>query len=339
MSHPKVSVIIVNYNGESVLRRCFHSIANQDWPRDRLQIIVVDNASTDGSVAYMRQAWNGVEVVEAGGNLGYSGGANVGWARSDGDYVALMANDMFFPPNWINDMVSSIESRNDAAVVTTAMVNGDDFNLDGGEWLNASPVLVGRTDTTGTGYTAVPWGGACLIRKNLFSKPFDADYFLYGEDIYLGLLSWLRGYKVVANPTKVAHLGSVIIGFGSPTQVYYNERNRLTNLLLFFKFPTLLLLSPLVLSDIVIKSVFFLAHGQVKLAGSVLRAIWWNLRKFGSNLAKRRDVQAQRRITDHALLDVLCENVYGTGTLKGVLNVFATGYFRLVKSVCKSFDL
>lgn len=332
MSYPAVSVIIVTYNVEKYLRKCFSSIASQDYPKDRLQIIVVDNDSKDGSLDYIN-SYKTVLALNSGGNLGYSGGANFGYKYAKGEYVALMANDMIFPKNWIKIMVAFMEKNTDAAVATCGMVNGEDTSIAEGEVLNASPILVGRTDTKNTGSTVVPWGGACIFRKGLFSLPFDSEYFLYGEDIYLGLMSWLRGYKVKSNPIKVAHLGSVTIGFFSRTQVYYNERNRLTNLLLFFRLPTLFLLSPMILTDMLIKLGYFLKIKRPDLVGSELKAVWWNIKNLRKNFRKRETIQLERVVGDYKILEVLCENVYGRGRLKSVLNYFGSGYFKLIKAV------
>ena len=339
MQYPKVTIITVNYNSEKYLRMCFHSIAGQDYPKEKLQIILVDNDSKDSSREYMVKAYTDVKVINSGYNAGYSGGANIGYKHATGEYVALMANDMIFPENWIKNMVAFMEKHKEAAVSTAVMVNGEDTSINEGELLNASPILVGREDTVGSGYTAVPWGGACMFRKSLFKLPFDSEYFIYGEDIYLGLMSWLRGYKVMANKIKVAHLGSITVGFFSKIQVHYNERNRLTNLLLFFKFKTIFLLFPLIASDLLIKLAYFLKTKRIDLVDAELEAIWWNMSNFKKNLRKRSVIQKKREVGDYALLNILCENVYGSGRLKGLLNSVAIGYFRVIKKIYKVFGV
>ena len=339
MVYHSVSIIVVTYNGEKYLRKCFYSIAGQDYPKEKLQIIVVDNDSKDASIDYIKKTYKDALAVNSGGNLGYSGGGNFGYKYAKGDYVALMANDMIFPKDWIKKMVAFMEKNKGAAVGTCGMVNGEDASVTDGEVLNASPILVGRADTKNTGYTVVPWGGACMFRRKLFDEPFDADYFLYGEDTYLGLTAWLRGFKVMTAPIKVAHLGSVTIGFLSKTQVHYNERNRLINKMVFFKLGTSFLLIPLVVGDLAIKLAYFLKIKRPDLVKTELDAVWWNFRNFGKNMRKRRAVQAQRKVPDHVILDVLCENLYGDGRLKSKLNYFAGGYFRLIKRVYRKFGI
>ena len=336
---PKVSIITVNYNSEKYLRKCFYSIANQDYPKDALQIILVDNDSKDGSREYVKIAYPNVKVVNSGYNAGYSGGANIGYERTTGEYVALMANDMIFPENWIRSMVDFLEKNKKAAVVTATMVNGEITKSAEGELLNTSPVLVGRADTKHTGYTVVPWGGACIFRKRLFDIPFDSDYFIYGEDVYLGLMSWLRGYKVIENKIKVAHMGSVTVEFFSKTQVHYNERNRITNLISFFKPETLILLAPLAITDIAIKLAYFLKSKRPDLVNAELSAIWHNIKNIKKIVGKRSAIQMQRKVQDNKILEVLCENLYGNGGKKEIINMISISYFRLVKKICKIFGV
>ncbi len=340
MEYPPVSVVTVNYNGERYLRKCFRSIAFQDYPKDRMRVIVVDNRSQDGSTGFLKQAFPDVEIIDSGANLGYSGGGNLGYGRASGDYVVFMANDMIFPGDWVRKMVEFMEIRPEAAVATTLMVNGESTEGMEGEMVNASPVLTGRSDTVGSGCTVVPWGGACIIRRSLFRLPFDSDYFIYGEDVYLGLLSWLKGFRVVANTgTSVAHMGSVIVGFFSRDQVHYNERNRLTNLVLFFRKSTLAMLLPLVMTDLIVKFFHFIAIGRFDLVKAEAEAVWWNIANLRRNLGKRRAVQAERKVGDGVILGALCENVYGKGGLKDVANALMTAYFRFVKGVCTKFSV
>ena len=339
LEYPEICTVVINHNGETYLRKCFGSIVSQDYPEDKKRIMVVDNSSEDGSIDFIEKNYANVEVIESGGKLGYAGGANVGYRRAGGKYVILMANDVILPKNWTKNMVELMENREDVAAATTVMINGETTNAGLGDVVNASPVLVGKSDASDSNYTVVPWGGACIVRKDLFDVPFDADYFLYGEDVYLGLLSWLKGFKVVVGRMNVAHLGSVTVGFSSYTQVYYNERNRLTNLLLFFKRETILMLSPLIVFDIIIRFLYFLRTNRLDLVKAEGSAILWNIKNIRKNLKKRLVIQSARKVDDCITLDVLCEKLYGKGGLKDFINVFATSYFRLIKRVCRRFRI
>jgi len=88
-----VSVVLVNYRGASDTITCLRAFDEIDWPADRLELIVVDNDSGDGSAAQIRAAVPGVIVVEAGANTGFAGGCNLGVAHATGEYVGLINND------------------------------------------------------------------------------------------------------------------------------------------------------------------------------------------------------------------------------------------------------
>ena len=88
-----MSVIIVNLNGRALLSDCIDSIAAQEYPPDRVQVILVDNGSTDDSLPFVRQAFPWVQIVQAGRNLGFAAGTNLGAHEATGDFLALLNND------------------------------------------------------------------------------------------------------------------------------------------------------------------------------------------------------------------------------------------------------
>ncbi len=103
---PLISIITVNWNGKKYLDDLFYSIEKLDYPQDRLQVIMVDNCSDDGSVSFVEKKFPGVEVVKLGQNRGYAGGNNEGLKRAGGDYIALINNDCIVDPGWLREMLS-----------------------------------------------------------------------------------------------------------------------------------------------------------------------------------------------------------------------------------------
>ncbi len=102
---PTVSVVTVNYNGRRYLEPLLPSLLASDLPRDRFEVIVVDNGSSDGSAAWMREAFPAVRVVETGRNRGFAGGCNAGIAASKAPWVALVNNDAVADPAWLRSLV------------------------------------------------------------------------------------------------------------------------------------------------------------------------------------------------------------------------------------------
>jgi GT2 family glycosyltransferase len=107
--YPSVSIIVLNFNGLVFLEPCFASLEHLDYPRSRLEVILVDNGSTDGSVPFVRERFPRVTIIENGVNLGFAGGNNVGIRASRGDYVALLNNDTHVEKDWLIELVKVAE--------------------------------------------------------------------------------------------------------------------------------------------------------------------------------------------------------------------------------------
>ena len=108
--YPFISIITVNYNGLRFLENLFNSISNLNYPEDKIQVIMVDNGSTDGSVEFARSNFPEVEVLVLNKNSGYAGGNNEGFKHARGRYVALINNDCSVGRNWLTAMVNTMNS-------------------------------------------------------------------------------------------------------------------------------------------------------------------------------------------------------------------------------------
>jgi GT2 family glycosyltransferase len=109
---PSVGIAIVNRDGRELLLRCLDSLEALDWPKEAIEVVVVDNASSDGSVEALRERHPEVRVVEAAKNLGFAGGSNraIGELRHV-DYVALLNNDTVVAPDWLRPLVDALEAE------------------------------------------------------------------------------------------------------------------------------------------------------------------------------------------------------------------------------------
>jgi len=108
--YPSISIITVNYNGLRFLKNLFNSILNLNYPEDKIQVIMVDNGSTDGSVEFVRSNFPEVEVLVLNKNSGYAGGNNEGFKHARGQYVALINNDCIVDANWLTAMLNTVNS-------------------------------------------------------------------------------------------------------------------------------------------------------------------------------------------------------------------------------------
>lgn len=110
---PLISIITVNFNGKRFLYNLFNSILNLNYPLEKLQIIMVDNNSTDDSVEFVKKEFPKVEIIALNENKGYTGGNNEGFYRSRGKYVALVNNDCVVDENWLCEMLSIFRQSTD----------------------------------------------------------------------------------------------------------------------------------------------------------------------------------------------------------------------------------
>ncbi|MGB6120559.1 MAG: glycosyltransferase family 2 protein, partial [Bacteroidota bacterium] len=119
---PLVSIVLVNYNGRDFLEPCLHSLLDQTY--QPIEIILVDNGSTDGSVELAQTRFPSVRIVESERNLGFAEGNNAGFAQANGEYVALLNNDTVVEENWLSTLVDRIRNGDLALVCSQVITDG-----------------------------------------------------------------------------------------------------------------------------------------------------------------------------------------------------------------------
>src|SRR3989338_5863573 len=211
MKEPKVSIVIVNYNGRDLTLNLLKSISRLTYKH--YEIIIVDNASTDGTQEIIKKNFKNVKLVENSKNLGYSG-MNSSIKHCEGEYILFLNNDMEIGRNSLNELVETAQSDKDCIMVAPRLVNFYDKKLkSGGTWLSKSfyngHIKGNDRETT----KEIPYLGVGLIRRDfveMFGYLFDPDYFIYGEDVDLGLRIRLFGKKLLFEPKSLMyHLHSI----------------------------------------------------------------------------------------------------------------------------------
>lgn len=208
---PKVSIIVVNFNGVHHLRTCLASLKKQNYPVTATEIIVVDNGSTDDSVQYIEKNFPDIVLVKNSCNEGFARPNNRAAELATGELLALINNDMVAKEDWLVELVATME-RTGVHCVAGTILNWDGTKIDyaGGtidrfgyprEVGHNLPVseLSRFSDEREVFYAC---GGALLIRKETFLAigGFDEDFFLYFEDTDLSWRLWLLGYKIIISP-------------------------------------------------------------------------------------------------------------------------------------------
>lgn len=215
---PTISIITVNLNGRDHLEALMASIASLRYPADRLEVIVVDNASTDESVAFLQREHPSVKLIRNSANEGFARPNNQAAAVATGTYLALLNNDMRMAPDWLKRMVEFIEaSPPDVACVGSRILNWDGTTVDfirGTMAYNGMGFQPGYQARVGTPEAEdypdellFACGGAMLVRKDVYLEAggFDEDYFAYYEDVDLGWRLWVLGYRVRFCPEAVVY--------------------------------------------------------------------------------------------------------------------------------------
>ncbi|MFO7625742.1 MAG: glycosyltransferase family 2 protein [Candidatus Fermentibacteraceae bacterium] len=229
------TVLIVNYNGAHFLPDCLGSLEGI-VPED-CSVMVVDNGSTDGSLALLKTRYPRVRVLAMGENLGFTGGNNAGVKASDSEIVVLLNNDTRVAPDWLFNLLKPFDDPGVGAVTSSMRRFGEMGVMDSaGGGIDALAYSRDR----GRGEPAENWnksdevlfpcGGAMAVRRAALEEPgrvFWNELFMYGEDFDLGLSLWRRGFRVVYRPDAVVeHHFSGTAGRNSLFKDRIASRNR-----------------------------------------------------------------------------------------------------------------
>jgi GT2 family glycosyltransferase len=232
-----ISCIVVNWNRRELLRACLQSLARQDYAD--IEIIVVDNGSTDGSVELCEDGFlPRVRLIRNSENRGFCAANNQGIAAASGEFIALLNNDAEADPGFLTALVRLFEGRLDLGMAASKIVVWEDPGL-----IDKAGHLIypdGQNRGRGTGERDLgqfdrveevlwPDGCAALYRKSMLDQigGFDEDLFAYGDDAELGLRARIAGWQCLYTPHAVArhHRGSTL-GLASVGRLKLIERNR-----------------------------------------------------------------------------------------------------------------
>lgn len=313
---PLVSIIVVNYNGKRHLRECFNSLQNQSYPRDRFEVILVDNASTDGSVEYIRESFPWVRILQLDKNYGFCRPNNEGVKIARGEYVVLLNNDTVVTEGWLSELVKGVLADDEVICCASKMLyydRKDLINTAGGKiTIIGGGFYRGYGDKDGPKYdkfeyTGFGCGAGVLVKKDFFQNigGFDEDYFASCEEHDLGWKSWLYGYKVLYVPTAVMyHKESATFGTKSsfqPTKVYLITRNRLYNLAKNLQARNVMKALFISFAFNLYRSIKYMVQGNFASVNSIAKAYVDFMKNFKKVLAKRKIAQKNRKLSDREL--------------------------------------
>jgi len=305
---PRISVIVLNYNGRVWLTPCLAALTAQTGAPP-FEVLLVDNGSTDGSMALVAARFPSVRIVDNGRNLGFAAGNNAGARAALGDTLAFLNNDTVPAADWLARLHAAAVEASDRTVIASRIVfldRSDVVDSAGDGYLRA-----GGAFKHGYGADAVEFGtsrevfGACgaafAIGRDLFHSlgGFDEDFFMVYEDVDLSYRARLAGHRCwYAADAVVRHAGSGTLGTLSDAAVFYGQRNLEWTWLK--NTPTGLLLKTFPAH--VVYSLSGVAHYMARGRGaSAVRGKFAALLALPRLLRKRRDVQRTRRVDSDSL--------------------------------------
>jgi len=327
--HPAlVSIVILNWNGLPDIVRCASCVSQQDY--SRIEVIVVDNGSRDGSLEALRAEFPQFVTIENGSNLGFARGMNIGIAASKGEYILPLNQDAFLDPRFVSSAAEAMSRDSTIGAASGTVLACEQFELEDDSCPNLGDAEAGyllrrhirgvaarpTQDAQGAQYVFGPSGCCPFFRRSMLEdiklsadEYFDESYVTGGEDIDLYFRMQLRGWRCRHVSTAIAwHVGSGSVG-GKRKLVekplWYQRnwlRNRYLTIIGDIPLGAIFRLAPYIL----LAEALFWPYYLLKSPRTLIALVWawWDMiRMLPATLHKRRRVQSTRRIQMPDLMD------------------------------------
>ena len=320
-----VSIVIPHWNNVDVLSECLESILNTDF--ENFETIVVDNASTDNSVASVRSNYPNVKLIENDKNYGYAGGCNIGAEAASGDFLIFLNNDTVQEKDWISNLIKTINSDDKIAAVQPKILNYYDRNVfdyaggSGGHMdIYCFPFARGRIfsfqendEGQYNNKEKCFWSsGTCfMVQRELFEKVggFDESFFAHMEEIDLCWRLYAMGFEVWVEPDSVVyHKNALTLPMHSHKKYYLNHRNSLLMLLGNYSIKNVFLIG---IPRLILEKIACL-YSILKLDWrhftAILRSLFWIIFHPNVIMKKRKSFSKIRTTTDKKIMENMMQS-------------------------------
>jgi GT2 family glycosyltransferase len=223
-SQPLVSVIILNYNGMSLIERCLGSVLNSNY--HNFEVLFVDNASSDNSVDFTKRKFENdtrLKIIQCRENFGFAQGNNIGVGQAKGKYLVFLNTDTEVNPDWMRELVAIMENDLTLGAAQSKLLRmnapkifdsaGDIMDYYGGAFSRGHGESDdGQYDVVSDIFSAR--GAAFIIKRDIFETlgMFDTKFVSFLEDVDLSWRIWLNGYRIVFVPKSIVfHLGGATL--------------------------------------------------------------------------------------------------------------------------------
>ena len=302
---PLVSIILLTYNSMVHIKTCLDSIQKLRYPN--VEVILVDNASSDGSAEYVENNYSFVKVIRNKENMGFAYGNNVGAAVASGRYILFLNIDTEAAPYSVNNLVQIAESDSTIGICGCKLLffyRRDVLQSAGGRYsLLGIPWDRGTYEKDQGQFDKIEevsfvCGAALLIRKNLISQigSFDPAFFAYNEDVDLCLRSWVCGFRVMYVPGAIVYhkLQWDSNRRFNPRFVFHQHKNTMLILMKNFKILTIIKWLPLSLAYETFWFVSFVTKHRVPSAWAIVKSLIWITRNSSYIIRERQRILHKR---------------------------------------------
>jgi len=307
MSDKKIAVVILNWNGASLLEQFLPSVIEFS---NEATIYVADNASTDNSVQVIKEQFPSVKIIQNDGNYGFANGYNTALQHVEEEYYALVNSDIEVTENWLTPILSIFENESKIGIIQPKIL--DYKNKDYFEYAGAAggfidqygfPFCRGRIFETiekdvhqYDNELEIFWAtGACFfIRKEVYRmlKGFDGDFFAHQEEIDLCWRAFNLGYKIkYTHKSVVYHVGGATLNKSNPKKTYLNFRNSLSMLLKNLPKNKLITILFMRLCLDGLAGIKFISEGNFNHCLAIIKAHFAFYGLISKNLKKRASIQ------------------------------------------------
>ena len=311
ISNLSVFLTVVAFSDEGTIRACLESLRKQKEESSCKKIILrvlVNNSRL--SITNLKSDFPDFEFKVPSVNLGYAGAIKNAWDEGRGDVIIITNDDITFRKGWLDSLLKPFQDEKVFAATCSIINEGEEEEKANG---TLNPVGIRILDVFNDRTKVLFPSGAAFAFRRDGVEPIDKMYFLYYEDVYIGLLARLRGFDIVMNPgAKADHKNKLSTSKIDQAYLQYlQEKNRLANIYLFFSGVTLIKLIPYMLADFIIR--IFQMITWKRRPDAILRAWFYYLTHVGTTLYKRYGIAKHRKVRDAEILPFMSGKILSCG--------------------------